>query len=215
MNIDHIFITSRSQGKEADQLIEFGFLEGSNRVHTGQGTRNRKFYFENFYLEIVWENNLQELESELIQKSGLTDRVRFWDSGFSRFGLGLENREESDAIFESCEYYQPVYFPNGNPFEVLPNRKNPDLPWTFRGPFKGQKVPYNEPLNHPNGIQFLTRAWFQIPEFVLKSEFVLKLQDHPQLGFETARKPGLILEFDNGIQGGNLEFPELDLVIRY
>ncbi len=53
MKIDHIFIFSNEHGKEANELVELGFTEGSNRVHKGQGTTNRKFYFENFYLEIL------------------------------------------------------------------------------------------------------------------------------------------------------------------
>lgn len=48
MEVDHIFIFSNNQGREADELINFGLTEGSNRVHPGQGTRNRKFYFEIF-----------------------------------------------------------------------------------------------------------------------------------------------------------------------
>ena len=113
MLIDHIFICSKIQGNEANRLLECGFLEGSSRVYPGQGTRNRKFYFENFYLEILWEADSLELASELIQKTGLRDRVRFEESGFSRFGLGLQNTKESDSIFIGCENYQPLYFPEG------------------------------------------------------------------------------------------------------
>ncbi|OOG72227.1 VOC family protein [Algoriphagus sp. A40] len=215
MLIDHIFIASRNQGNEAKRLIKSGFLEGSHRVHPGQGTRNRKFYFENFFLEIIWENDPVELETELIRKISLTERVRFMESGFSRFGIGLENTESSDSVFKDCEFYQPVYFPEGKSFEILPNRENPDLPWTFRGPFKGPKTVYSEPLDHPNGIRKLTKATFQIPEPELKSDFVRRIQGHPQVRFESAEKAGLVLEFDGGRQGKVLDFPELDLVVSF
>ncbi len=49
MNIDHIFIFTDDDGKDADELVDFGLTEGSNRVHVGQGTTNRKFYFDNFF----------------------------------------------------------------------------------------------------------------------------------------------------------------------
>ncbi len=52
MNIVHIFIFTDDNGKVADELVEFGLIEGSNLVHVGQGTTNRKFYFDNFFLEI-------------------------------------------------------------------------------------------------------------------------------------------------------------------
>jgi hypothetical protein len=215
MRIDHIFISSRNSGIEANQLLNSGFLEGSNRIHPGQGTRNRKFYFQNFFLEILWENDPMELESELIKKTGLRERVKFWESGFSRFGLGLENNEKSDVLFGSCEYYQPVYFPVGNRFEILPNRENSGLPWTFRGPFRGAKSNHTEPIEHSNGIGSLTQAIFLIPEAMMNSDFVRKMQGLPQVGFEPAEKPGLVLEFDGRAQGRDLSFSELDLTIRF
>lgn len=215
MLIDHIFIASQNQGDEAKQLVKSGFFEGSHRVHPGQGTRNRKFYFENFFLEIIWENDSEELETELIRNIGLTERVRFEESGFSRFGLGLENTEGSNMVFRDCEFYQPVYFPEGKSFEILQNRENPDLPWTFRGPFKGQKATYTEPLDHPNGIRELTKATFQIPEPELKSTYVNRFQGHPQVRFESAEMVSLVLEFDGGKRGRVWDFSDLDLIVRY
>lgn len=214
MLIDHIFISSRNLGMEADLLLSAGFLEGSNRIHHGQGTRNRKFYFENFFLEIIWENDPWELESDLIRNTGLTDRVRFEASGVSRFGLGLVNSDQTDSVFIDCEYYQPIYFPEGMQFEILSNQENPALPWTFRGSFKGPKSDYAESLDHSNGIRRLTQAIFQIPESA-QIEFLNRFKDHPQLRFEPSEKAGLILEFDGRSQGKDLEFPELDLVISF
>ena len=57
MEIDHIFIFTDDKGQVADKLVESGFVEGSNRVHIGKGTTNRKFYFKNFFLEILWVHN--------------------------------------------------------------------------------------------------------------------------------------------------------------
>jgi len=71
MTIDHIFIFTTDFGKIADELIEFGLTEGSGRVHIGQGTTNRKFYFDNFFLEIIWVHNEKEINSEPIKPIGL------------------------------------------------------------------------------------------------------------------------------------------------
>lgn len=54
IEIDHIFIFSNTNGREADDLVSSGLAEGSNRIHKRQGTMNRKFYFENFFLQILW-----------------------------------------------------------------------------------------------------------------------------------------------------------------
>lgn len=50
MEVDHLFVFSNRQGREADELVAFGLAEGSNRIHLGQGTCNRKLYFENRFL---------------------------------------------------------------------------------------------------------------------------------------------------------------------
>ena len=63
MDIDHIFIFTDDNGKVADQLIEFGMTEGSNRIHAGQGTTNRKFYFDNFFLELLWVYDTNQIKN--------------------------------------------------------------------------------------------------------------------------------------------------------
>ena len=75
MEVDHIFILLNNQVNEADELVNFGLTEGSNRAHLGQGIRNRKFYFENFYLEIAWVSNQSELASELTAQTRLWERA--------------------------------------------------------------------------------------------------------------------------------------------
>ncbi|UHG94724.1 VOC family protein [Spirosoma oryzicola] len=71
MEIDHLFVFSANQGQEANELLEFGFVEGSSRVHMGQGTTNRKFYFDNFFLELLWVIDEQEVTSELVAPTKL------------------------------------------------------------------------------------------------------------------------------------------------
>ncbi|MEL7250946.1 MAG: hypothetical protein AAFO03_21130 [Bacteroidota bacterium] len=71
MNIDHIFIFTNDKGKIADEMVTFGLTEGSSRVHLGQGTTNRKFYFDHFFLEVLWVHDEVELHSEQTKPTGL------------------------------------------------------------------------------------------------------------------------------------------------
>ena len=71
MNIDHIFIFVDSK-QSADELIDFGLSEGSGNVHKGIGTANRRFFFENFYLEILWVEN--EGEAQSVEEIGIWER---------------------------------------------------------------------------------------------------------------------------------------------
>ena len=45
--------------------------------------------------------------------------------------------------------------------DIIKNDHQPDLPWTFRLPFEGQKKNEDEPKNHRNGICVLTKAVFE------------------------------------------------------
>lgn len=91
MKIDHIFIFSDKRGKEADDLVNFGLTEGGSRLHPGQGTTNRKFHFENFFLEILWVVNEEDINNETTAKTKLSERSKFNENGQSPFGLCLVN----------------------------------------------------------------------------------------------------------------------------
>jgi hypothetical protein len=182
MHIDHIFIFTNDNGKIADELVQFGLTEGSSRVHLGQGTTNRKFYFENFFLEILLVHNEQELNSEVTKKTGLWQRADF-NLKNSPFWLCIVNTDETESLFQNAFKYQPEYFPIGMHINILKNEHNLDLPWTFRLPFKGQKKNETEPTDHKCGLRTLTSAEFRISrkQTSLFSSFIekIKLNSHP------------------------------------
>jgi hypothetical protein len=91
VTIDHIFIFTDDNGKVADELVDFGLAEGSNRIHVGQGTTNRKFYFDNFFLEILWVHNVNEIASDKTKPMGLFQRAEYKTNLFSPFGLCIVN----------------------------------------------------------------------------------------------------------------------------
>jgi hypothetical protein len=53
VEIDHVFIGCRPGAPEADSMLKRGFVEGSPNTHPGQGTANRRFFFDNFMLELL------------------------------------------------------------------------------------------------------------------------------------------------------------------
>lgn len=214
MEIDHIFIFS-NQGREGDQLVDFGLTEGSSRVHPGQGTTNRKFYFENFFLELVWVIDEEEITSELTAPTRLWERSQFRTNGHSPFGLCLVNTETTNVLFANSQTYEPTFFPPGMGADIIPNEDKPYLPWTFRLASSGPSKYPDEPRNHSVGLQQLTRAIFGIPVADVEDDFIAFFQQHPQVAFETSPKPSLILEFDYGKQGKSQHFEALGLSMRY
>lgn len=215
MEIDHIFIFSNNDGKEADKLVEFGLTEGSSRIHPGQGTTNRKFYFENFFLEVLWVIDETEIRSELTSKTKLWERSQFDKNDLSPFGLCLVNSKLTDKLFEQSQTYQPNYFPEGMSIDIITNEKNPNLPWTFRLPYRGEKKAHNEPTNHNNGIRKLTQAEFEMPLNTDEKEFKSYFQNSEIIGFKNGQQNHLTLEFDNKSQKKAMEFDELNLTIKY
>lgn len=213
MEIDHIFIFSKNKGKEADEFLEFGFIEGSSRVHTGQGTVNRKFYLENFFIEILWVENESEIKSEPLLPTKLWERSNFENNGHSPFGLCLVNTSDTDNLFEKCNKYQPKYFPLGFEIEIINNDKNPKLPWTFRLPFKDVKKKSGEPVLHKNGVQLLTKAEFKLP--LIESDFILFFKNENQIKFENSNEINLTLTFDENRKRGKMKFKSLPLIIKF
>jgi Glyoxalase-like domain len=214
MEVDHIFIFSDKQGKEAEELIDFGFTEGSSRVHAGQGTTNRKFYFENFFLEILWVINESEIKSDLVSSTKLWERSNFAENGISPFGLCLVNTEDTDILFENSLKYQPDYFPKGLEIEILTNEKANYLPWTFRLPFKGEKKKTTEPTIHKNGISELTKVEFGIP-VADQNDYLLNFEGEKSISFNQNSAHNLTLIFDDNKRNETKIFDTLPLIIKY
>jgi hypothetical protein len=54
VELDHVFVCTALDAREADLLVAFGLAEGTLNTHPGQGTANRRFYFRNALLELGW-----------------------------------------------------------------------------------------------------------------------------------------------------------------
>jgi Glyoxalase-like domain len=120
ISLDHVFICTAVNAPEAEALFAFGLIEGSSNVHPGQGTANRRFFFEGGFIELLWVANPVDAQSEL------TTPTRLWDrwSGFVNsqntpqntqicpFGIGFSAIGEAAAPtpFESWAYH-PRYLP--------------------------------------------------------------------------------------------------------
>jgi hypothetical protein len=214
MDIDHIFIFTDDKGKVANQLVAFGLTEGGSRVHDGQGTTNRTFVFDNFYLEIVWVHNEQEIKSDNVLPTGLLSRANFKSNLTSPFGLCIDNTDETEELFIGAFKYQPDYFPKGMTIDILNNNSNLCFPLTVRLPFKRDQQKQLKPSNHNNGIKSLTKAEFQFKAVNNKS-YLDYFKSEATIQFLQSDDIWLTLTFDNGNQGLTKKFDELKLTIIY
>ncbi len=117
--VDHVFVCCDVGAPEARALIDLGWPEGAPNTHPGQGTANRRFFFRNAYLELLWVTEAEEARSEMVGRTRLWERWSRRRSGACRFGVVLrrEGANESDLPFRSWSY-RPTYLPAGWAIEV-------------------------------------------------------------------------------------------------
>jgi hypothetical protein len=60
---------------EAEALRELGLSEGSGNVHPGQGTANRRFFFANAFLELLWIADEEEIRNGQTRPTMLHERL--------------------------------------------------------------------------------------------------------------------------------------------
>ncbi len=144
----------------------------------------------------------------------MAKRAEYYQNNFSPFGLCLANTEETDPLFENAYQHEPNYFPKGMPIDILKNEKHPGLPWAFRLPFKGITKPENEPLQHKNGIKFLSRAIFEYTG-TADDVFLKAFEGEKQIEFIASDRNYLNLVFDNNQQNKYHQFESLSLQINY
>lgn len=109
MQIDHIFIRATAGAPQAEALRTFGLTEGSGNVHPGQGTANRRFFFANAFLELLWIADEAEVASPLTTPTRLHERLTV-GSDASPFGICFRG---ADALPFPVFDYQPRYLPPG------------------------------------------------------------------------------------------------------
>jgi hypothetical protein len=114
--LDHVFIGCRSVEAGARALEAIGLTAGSSNTHEGQGTANRRFFFENFMLELLYVNDPEVVRSPLIAPTRLAARCA--EDGANRFGIVLRpsGAEVPAAPFATWRYFAPYL--GGHAIEV-------------------------------------------------------------------------------------------------
>ena len=149
LEVDHVFIACAPGAPEASALLDLGFVEGSPNTHLGQGTANRRFFFANFMLELLWLKDFEEATSEQTRRTRLWERCAQRGREISPFGVlfRTSTATPSQAPFLTWSYH-PSYLPPGLAIEVADGTTlgEPEL---FYLPFlRGPRSPTSESTNH-------------------------------------------------------------------
>lgn len=105
---DHLFIFTDLGADEADRLSSFGLVESRSRIHRGQGTTNRCFFFHNAMLELLWIRDRDEAQSEPIRLTRLWERSTNRHNGACPFGICLRpaTGSENTVAFSRCRDFR-------------------------------------------------------------------------------------------------------------
>jgi hypothetical protein len=218
---DHLFICTDIGACEADRLVTFGLVEGTSNTHSGQGTTNRRFFFRNAMLELLWVHNTEEAQSASIRPTRLWQRWTNRQDGTCPFGVCLRPATSSgESIAFSSWAYRPPYLSETLSIAVGTNSDVLTEPMLFQTPFgkRPDRYPIEkaQPLEHNPRLREITRV-----------ELVTPVADRPSPEFQAVINTNQVrvrvgveycveLGFDGEVQGHEVDFrPGLPLIIRW
>jgi hypothetical protein len=215
LRLNHAFITCDVGAPEANALLARGFIEGSRNMHPGQGTANRRFFFTNFMLELVWVSDPVEAMGVSVRPTELWERWSRRGEGVSRFGVILSGELPlgSSLPFTTQRYFPP-YLPAGTSIEIAQGMSlyEPALFWM---PWLGRdRSRSNEPINHAAAVQAVSGIAVGLPNINGLSSAAGRVRDAGLMRFIEASLPVLEVHF-RGPSGMVIDFrPDLPLVFR-
>ena len=214
-----MFVCTTVGAPEADLLVAFGLLEGTPNTHPGQGTANRRFYFHNAMLELVWVEDEDEARSPIVAPTNLWERWRYRETGFSPFGICLRPVSSGNALPFETWPYRPPYLPPGVQIDVATGTSEGE-PMLFAAPISRRPdavaAGRRQPLDHPVGFAEITGLRITLPEDTSTSPAVRALQGEGWISFDLGEDHLAEFEFDHADQGRSADFrPALPLLFRW
>lgn len=219
MQIDHVFIRAHNGAPEANLLKTFGLVEGSSNKHPGQGTENRRFFFRNAFIELIWIADYAEIQSQETQATNLFERISGQPAQASPFGICFRPATgEPSAPFPSWNY-RPAYLPAGLDVQIGQGVPLSEPMWFFLA--KGTRpdalpAQRQQPLVHPAGLEEVTSITLTLPSTGKRSEPARVASDRAPVTFAEGNEALLEITFDHGAQGRVQDFrPALPLIFNY
>lgn len=218
MKIDHIFIGSVTPNKDSKILMDFGLVEGPPNNHPGQGTANRRFFFQNMYLEFLYIDNDKLAQSINTQPSKLYERITKTsaDTNISPFGFGISPSDNGLKITDYTTWeYKPLFIPP--PFKMDVYGNSLTEPMYYYMDFLSDSGKINQKIfNHSNGIQTISKVELHTPHASLNTKFKQNFHDHDVINYVQSDTHFLKITFDNGTKNQSYDFrPALPLIFNW
>jgi len=218
MELDHIFICVKPGALEAEALISFGLTEGSANKHPGQGTANRRFFFANAYVELLYLQDSVEAQSEETRETSLYERLEGSNGDASPFGVCFRPGKSAEKEPPFAHFaYQPLYLPADEQLSIGVAPLIEPL-WVFSSLFSKLKMVEQQnhrAFEHSKGLKEITSVQIILPAANL-SEAAVAANELANVEVIGGEEHLLILGFDYELLGCSHDFrPELPLKLSW
>ena len=216
LELDHVFICCANGAPEADALIRLGLNEGSPNTHPGQGTANRRFFFDNAFLELLWVSDPAEARSEQTRRTKLFERWSGRTSGACPFGIVLRpTGTGTDAAPFATWAYRPNYLPAGLAIEFAEGVPLDEPELVYLPFLRRAGPPAHEPTEHALPLRKVCGATVGLPSAASLSPPSQAARSAGLAAYRYAQEHVLELSFH---AGHDAEFdlrPTLPLLLRW
>ena len=238
LEVDHFNIWVENPKKAKEKLIEIGFTsvpDSLSKIHKGQETAGRYFYFLNGYLELIFVYDQRELEENVKENNELDfiERANFKKNGASPFSIALKikNYKTYKIPFEKVKYHQGWMEENVNIYSAKNFKTNLGEPSIFvvypeieSDRFETladlKRIPeeysiWREFFKHPNGAQKTTNIKITSSDLNLGTETVKAINGIENITVQNGTEHLMELIFDNNVQKKSFDLrPELPMIIN-
>lgn len=196
LQLHHVYVCTSVGGAGAEDLVNAGLVEGTPNTHPGQGTANRRFFFESGFLELIWVHDEREAQSPLVAPTRLWDRWVERGGTANPFGLCFSSREGPGPVLPFSAWpYRPDYLSEGRCF-LLADQQPLSEPEVFVLSWpQGQSPPDTEPKNHPLGLREMRGVSVGLADPASISGSLDAIRNAGLIEIHRSATPGLVIEF--------------------
>jgi len=211
-DIDHVFIWTKPDAPEAALLQGLGLQEGAGRTHPGQGTANRRFFFRNAMLELLFVNEADTIVHDLVDPTHLHARA----AKGSPFGVCYRgHRPDVEPPFPHWSYRAP-FLAGDDAIAVATNAERLHEPFLFFAP---EALSPARDLNaqHPLGVRELSHVAITVATTSPFSDALNAVRNtQAAVSFKRGDEHHMTRVFDDAWQGRRVDLkPFIPLAIEW
>ncbi len=198
LRLHHVCVFTSEGAPAAEELLNAGLIEGSPSTHPGQGSANRRFFFQSGFLELLWVHDEREARSALTAPSKLWDRWAERGRAANPFGICFSSAVGADAVLPFPSWsYRPDYLTDDRCILFADNLPlvEPEV-FVLSWP-QDQSSPESEPVTHPLGLCEMRSVSIGLSDPASISGSLRAIRDAGLVKIHHSTSPDLVIEFSS------------------